>query len=94
VRAAAEALLLDDETVAPWLPLRPARGHKATNGYLACVCGSLEYAGAARGRGCSTGWSGHGRPPSPAADPSRRAGGITPLCPMTGELGQAWLGKK
>jgi ADP-dependent NAD(P)H-hydrate dehydratase / NAD(P)H-hydrate epimerase len=47
VRAAAEALFLDDENVAPWLPLRPARGHKATNGYLACVCGSLDYAGAA-----------------------------------------------
>jgi NAD(P)H-hydrate epimerase len=43
---AAEPLLLDDATVAAWLPLRDPRGHKGSNGRLICVCGSREYAGA------------------------------------------------
>ena len=46
MRAAAEPLLLDDATVAPWLPVRDPRGHKGSNGTLICVCGSLGYLGA------------------------------------------------
>jgi hydroxyethylthiazole kinase-like uncharacterized protein yjeF len=41
-------MLLDEAAVAPWLPVRAPRGHKASNGYLTCVCGSLDYAGAAQ----------------------------------------------
>jgi ADP-dependent NAD(P)H-hydrate dehydratase / NAD(P)H-hydrate epimerase len=47
VPAAADPLLLDDTTVAQWLPAREPRGHKGSNGTLVCVCGSLDYAGAA-----------------------------------------------
>jgi hydroxyethylthiazole kinase-like uncharacterized protein yjeF len=45
--AAAEPQLLDDAACAAWLPIRPPRGHKGSNGRLVCVCGSLDYAGAA-----------------------------------------------
>jgi hydroxyethylthiazole kinase-like uncharacterized protein yjeF len=45
--AAAEPQLLDDAACAAWLPVRPLRGHKGSNGRLVCVCGSLDYAGAA-----------------------------------------------
>jgi len=47
VRAAADALVLDDATIAPWLPAREPRGHKGSNGTLICICGSAMYAGAA-----------------------------------------------
>ncbi len=39
--------LLDDATCARLLPARPRDAHKGTFGTLACVCGSLDYAGAA-----------------------------------------------
>jgi hydroxyethylthiazole kinase-like uncharacterized protein yjeF len=45
--AAAEPQLLDDAAVAAWLPRRPERGHKGSNGTLVCIAGSLDYAGAA-----------------------------------------------
>ena len=38
---------LDDATCARMLPARPRDGHKGTFGTLACVAGSLDYAGAA-----------------------------------------------
>jgi ADP-dependent NAD(P)H-hydrate dehydratase / NAD(P)H-hydrate epimerase len=47
VSPAAEPQLLDDAACAAWLPIRPPRGHKGSNGRLVCVCGSLDYAGAA-----------------------------------------------
>ena len=40
-------MLLDSATCAALLPDRPADGHKGTFGTLVCVCGSLDYAGAA-----------------------------------------------
>jgi NAD(P)H-hydrate epimerase len=40
-------MLLDAATCAALLPKRPAEGHKGTFGTLVCVCGSLDYAGAA-----------------------------------------------
>ena len=43
----AEPLLLDDIAAAAWLPVRLPRGHKRSNGWLVCVAGSLDYAGAA-----------------------------------------------
>jgi hydroxyethylthiazole kinase-like uncharacterized protein yjeF len=42
-----EPLLLDDAACARLLPDRTARAHKGSHGTLACVCGSLDYAGAA-----------------------------------------------
>lgn len=39
--------VLDDAACAAWLPIRALRGHKGSNGRLLCVCGSLDYAGAA-----------------------------------------------
>ena len=41
-----EARLLDDAICARMLPARPRDAHKGTFGTLACVCGSLDYAGA------------------------------------------------
>jgi NAD(P)H-hydrate epimerase len=38
---------LDAATCAALLPNRPAEGHKGTFGTVVCVCGSLDYAGAA-----------------------------------------------
>ena len=38
---------LDAATCAPLVPIRAADGHKGTFGTLVCVCGSLDYAGAA-----------------------------------------------
>jgi NAD(P)H-hydrate epimerase len=40
-------MLLDTATCAALLPNRPADGHKGSFGTLVCVCGSLDYAGAA-----------------------------------------------
>ena len=40
-------MLLDAATCAALLPKRPADSHKGTFGTLICVCGSLDYAGAA-----------------------------------------------
>jgi hydroxyethylthiazole kinase-like uncharacterized protein yjeF len=40
-------MLLDDAGCARLLPPRPRDAHKGTFGTLACVCGSLDYAGAA-----------------------------------------------
>ena len=40
-------MLLDAATCAALLPDRPADGHKGSSGTLVCVCGSLDYAGAA-----------------------------------------------
>lgn len=40
-------MLLDAATCAALLPDRPLDGHKGTFGTLLCVCGSLDYAGAA-----------------------------------------------
>lgn len=40
-------MLLDAATGAALLPKRPLDGHKGTFGTLVCVCGSLDYAGAA-----------------------------------------------
>lgn len=40
-------MALDPATCAALLPKRPADGHKGTFGTLLCVCGSLDYAGAA-----------------------------------------------
>jgi NAD(P)H-hydrate epimerase len=40
-------MLLDAATCAALLPKRAAEGHKGTFGTLVCVCGSLDYAGAA-----------------------------------------------
>ncbi|MEP7379664.1 MAG: NAD(P)H-hydrate dehydratase [Chloroflexota bacterium] len=40
-------MLLDAATCAALLPNRPLDGHKGTFGTLVCVCGSLDYAGAA-----------------------------------------------
>lgn len=41
------AIRLDGALVAPFLPHRPADGHKGTFGSLLAVCGSLDWAGAA-----------------------------------------------
>ncbi|HLB44417.1 MAG TPA: NAD(P)H-hydrate dehydratase [Candidatus Limnocylindrales bacterium] len=38
---------LSAATCAPLVPIRDADGHKGTFGTLVCVCGSLDYAGAA-----------------------------------------------
>ncbi|MGZ6313975.1 MAG: NAD(P)H-hydrate dehydratase, partial [Candidatus Limnocylindrales bacterium] len=43
---AADVLVLDDATIAPWLPVRPARAHKGTFGKLLVVAGSLDHLGA------------------------------------------------
>ena len=43
----AEIARLDDPTVAALLPRRDPRGHKGSNGRLVCLCGSLDYLGAA-----------------------------------------------
>jgi len=40
-------MALDAATCAALLPKRPADAHKGSFGTLSCVCGSLEYAGAA-----------------------------------------------
>jgi NAD(P)H-hydrate epimerase len=40
-------MALDAATCAALLPKRPADGHKGTFGTVLCVCGSLDYAGAA-----------------------------------------------
>ncbi|MDL2336150.1 MAG: NAD(P)H-hydrate dehydratase [Chloroflexota bacterium] len=40
-------MLLDAATCAALLPNRPVDGHKGTFGTVLCVCGSLDYAGAA-----------------------------------------------
>lgn len=40
-------MLLDAATCAPLVPLREAGGHKGTFGTLMCICGSLDYVGAA-----------------------------------------------
>ena len=45
--ATAEVARLDDATVAALLPRRDPRGHKGDNGRLVCLCGSLDYVGAA-----------------------------------------------
>jgi hydroxyethylthiazole kinase-like uncharacterized protein yjeF len=45
--AGSEATLLDEATCARLLPPRPRDAHKGTFGTLVCVCGSLDYAGAA-----------------------------------------------
>lgn len=42
----AGVLVLDDATVGPWLPSRPARAHKGTFGKLLIVAGSLDHLGA------------------------------------------------
>lgn len=44
---AAEARPLDDAAVAALLPPRDPRSHKGSHGRLLCLCGSLEYLGAA-----------------------------------------------
>ena len=38
---------LDEAYCRELLPRRPADGHKGTFGTLVCICGSLDYAGAA-----------------------------------------------
>lgn len=46
VAEAADVLVLDDATVARWLPARPPRAHKGTFGKLLIVAGSLDHLGA------------------------------------------------
>ena len=41
------SIRLDAALVAPFLPDRPADGHKGTFGSLLAVCGSLDWTGAA-----------------------------------------------
>ena len=45
--ADAALIELDAARAAAWLPVRDPASHKGTHGTLVCVCGSLEYAGAA-----------------------------------------------
>jgi NAD(P)H-hydrate epimerase len=54
------AASIDAATCAALLPRRPADGHKGSFGTLLCVCGSLDYAGAALLAGLGAARSGVG----------------------------------
>jgi NAD(P)H-hydrate epimerase len=47
VRAEPSVATLDEASASRLLPIRDPNGHKGTFGTLLCICGSLDYAGAA-----------------------------------------------